>query len=148
MVTRLLQVVGCTFVALRQPVFIRLFIFYFLFYFIFCVDTRLPGNLLDNPNFAPVDGWEEQGYTYNIVTQPWHLIQPTNKQYRLEPSTVLGEPGTFCVLASNNTFNTTNNPPPLPPRKTNHQHTCHLRVMYVSRGFKEFSCLAMSMALN
>ena len=68
-----------------------------------CLDTRLPDNLLDNPNFAPAEGWEEQGYTCSIVTQPWQLIQPTDKQYRLEPSTVLGEPGKVCVLPRNNT---------------------------------------------
>ncbi len=32
------------------------------------LDEKLPGNLLDNPNFTPaeikLDDWEEQGYTF------------------------------------------------------------------------------------
>lgn len=71
------------------------------------------GNLLDNPNFTPAlikvlrpDEWEEgtrrqirrpdqdldldqdldmdQDYTYDLITTPWKIIEPNERQYRLE----------------------------------------------------------------
>ena len=94
--------------CLNLGLFICLLLLFFsflkFFFSFFRVDTRLPRNLLDNPNFAPAEGWEEQGYTYHIFTHPWQLIQPTDKQYRLEHSTVLGEPVKVCVPPSNNAF--------------------------------------------
>ena len=105
------QGVWCTLVASREPMksfdvtclnlglFICLLLFFsFLFSFFFCVATKLPGNLLDNPNFAPAEGWEEQA---------WQLIQPSDKEYTLEHSTTLGEPVKVCVPPNSNAYSDT-----------------------------------------
>ena len=66
---------------------------------------KISDNLLDNPNFAPAGDWDETGHTWDIITHPWQLIQPKERQYRLE----MIPPGEHKTCDWENDFNNNNN---------------------------------------
>ena len=80
----------------------QLRVFSFRFVLFYTIEVGLPGNLLDNPNFAPAIGWDED-FVYNIITEPWQLIQPSARQYRLE-NTPQGKKDIFMTLCGKGTL--------------------------------------------
>ena len=51
-------------------------------------DQNLIQSLIEDPYLPYLDQDMDmdidQGYTYDLITTPWKLIQPTDKHYRLE----------------------------------------------------------------